>query len=252
MTFAPEQLSTDGFLGARLSVKQPRCGYRAATDPVFLAASVPARPGESVLELGCGVGVALLCVGTRVPGVTLSGVEKQADYAELAHENARLNGADLHVHAANLEDLPPELRAQSFDHVMANPPFFDAKRGSKSADSGRDAAFREETPLDVWIDVAAKRLKPKGYLSMIHLCERLPDILRAFDARLGSVEVKPLVARAGQNANRVLVRARKLGRAPFRLHSPLVIHKGSTHLKDGDDYRGDVRGILRDGEGLPF
>ena len=49
-----------------------------------VAASVPARAGQSVLDLGCGVGAVALCLGARVPGLTLTGVERQPDYAALA------------------------------------------------------------------------------------------------------------------------------------------------------------------------
>ncbi|MBL4768768.1 MAG: methyltransferase, partial [Rhodobacteraceae bacterium] len=45
---------------------QPRKGYRAGIDPMLLAASVPAHAGQSVLELGCGAGAAILCLATRV------------------------------------------------------------------------------------------------------------------------------------------------------------------------------------------
>ena len=54
-------LTDDGFLDGRLRILQPKAGYRAATDPVLLAAFAPAEPGQSVVELGCGTGVASLC-----------------------------------------------------------------------------------------------------------------------------------------------------------------------------------------------
>ena len=66
MTFSEQDTTNDGFLGGQLTIRQPRNGYRAATDPVFLAASVPAQHGQSVLELGCGVGVASLCLAVAV------------------------------------------------------------------------------------------------------------------------------------------------------------------------------------------
>jgi len=49
--FAPDMLTRDEFLGGRLGILQPKKGYRAGVDPVLLAASVPARAGQSVLEL---------------------------------------------------------------------------------------------------------------------------------------------------------------------------------------------------------
>ena len=63
------QVSVDGFLGGQLRLAQPKIGYRAGVDPVLLAAACPAQRGQEVLELGCGVGVASLCLGRRVPGL---------------------------------------------------------------------------------------------------------------------------------------------------------------------------------------
>ena len=114
----------DAFLGGRVQILQPRHGYRAATDPVFLAAACPAAAGDRVLELGCGVGVASLCLAARVPGLRLLGVERQGAYAALARANAAAAGVDFSVVEADLTRLPPEVRQQSFDHVLANPPYF--------------------------------------------------------------------------------------------------------------------------------
>ena len=122
MTFAGEELTTDAFLGGRLAIRQPKAGYRAGIDPVRLAAAVPARSGETVLELGCGAGVAALCLGRRVPGLALAGIERQGDYAVLARENAAANGIAFEVVEGDLARMPASLRARSFDHVIANPP----------------------------------------------------------------------------------------------------------------------------------
>lgn len=222
---------------------QPRVGYRAATDPVFLAAACPAKAGESVLELGCGVGVAALCLIARVPWVDVIGVERQASYADLARRNG------LQVVEADLVALPKDLRQQSFDHVIANPPYYG--RGTKSDDAGRDAALREETPLADWCAVARARLKPGGRLTMIHMAERLPDLLAALGG-FGSVVVLPLAPRVGRSAGRVVVRARKGARGAFTLLAPVLIHDSAQHRVDGDDYSATAKAVLRDGAPLPF
>lgn len=238
-----DAVTRDGFLGGRVMAWQPRVGYRAATDPVFLAASCPAKTEDSVLELGCGVGVAALCLMARVHDLDVTGVERQIAYADLARRNGLL------VVEADLTALPVDLRQRSFDHVIANPPYYGL--GTASGDAGRDAALREETPLDEWCAVAKARLKPGGWLTMIHMAERLPDLLGAL-AGFGSISVLPLTPREGRDAGRVIVRARKGARGAFRLLPPVVIHDGAAHHADGDDYSATARAVLRDGAPLPF
>ena len=240
-----DSLTRDGFLGGRVMAWQPRDGYRAATDPVFLAAACPAVAGDRVLDLGCGVGVAALCLAARVPGVAITGVERQAEYAALA----RRNGVD--VVEADLSELPSDLRARSFDHVIANPPYFGAGEGTAARDTGREAALREQTPLADWLRVARARLRPGGWLTAIHLAERLPDVLAGLDG-FGSISVLPLAPRVARPASRVMVRARKGGRGKFVLLPPILLHEGVTHLRDGDDFSATARAVLRDGAALAF
>ena len=247
--FGPDDLTDDGFLGGRLRVWQPRRGYRAATDPVLLAATVPARPGQTVLELGCGAGVASLCLASRVPGLHLSGLELQPAYAALARGNAARNGLSLTVVEGDLTEMPKDLR-HSFDHVIANPPYYPAGGGTGAADPGRERALREETPLSLWIEVAVRRLAPRGILSLILGADRLPDALSALDARMGSTVVLPLQARPGRGAKRVILQSRKGGRAPFRLLAPFVLHEGAQHEGDRDSFTPAAAHILRDGGAL--
>src|SRR5690348_10207584 len=81
---APLPVSDDALLGGRVKLLQPVEGYRVAIDPVLLAAAVPAGAGDSVLDLGCGVGAAALCLAARVPGCRVTGVEVQRELVWLA------------------------------------------------------------------------------------------------------------------------------------------------------------------------
>ncbi|SDX14898.1 tRNA1(Val) A37 N6-methylase TrmN6 [Ruegeria halocynthiae] len=249
-TFSDSELTCNDFLGGRVRLWQPRAGYRAGVDPVLLAASVPASEGQSVLELGCGAGAAVLCLMARVAQLRATGIELQPAYAELARRNAAQNHVSLSVIEANLSALPEELRHAQFDHVIANPPYYRPGAHSPATDQGRRVALGEDTPLVEWIDVAARRLTPRGYLHMIQKADRLPDMLSACATRLGSVEILPLSPRVGRSAELMILRARKGGRAAFRLHAPLVMHEGDRHLCDGESYCADVSAILRDGAAL--
>lgn len=249
---SPGTLSQDAFLGGRLRLWQPVSGYRAGVDPVLLAAAVPARAGEHVLDLGCGAGAAMLCLAARVPGLVLAGVERQAEYAALARRNADDAAQEAEIAEACLTRLPPTLIARSFDHVIANPPYFRVAARAAAPDPGRAAARGEDTPLAAWVEIAARRLRPRGYLHLIQRAERLPELLSAAQARLGSLELLPLAAREGRAPDLVILRARKGGKAPFRLHAPLILHEGLVHLRDGESYRAWAQAVLRDAAPMPW
>jgi len=249
MSFPPEALTDDAFLDGRLRLWQPRTGYRAAMDPVLLAAAVPAQAGEAVLDLGCGAGAAALCLGTRVPGLCLTGLELQPGYAGLARRNAARNGIALEVVEGDLAAMPAGLKGRAFDHVIANPPYY-GTAAPAAADPGRDRALREATPLAEWIAAGLKRLRPGGRITLIQAAERLPDLLAALGRGAGSVTVRPVAPRAGRPARRVIVAARKGGRGAFRLLAPLVLHAAPAHSGDGEDFTGEAAAILRDGAAI--
>jgi tRNA1(Val) A37 N6-methylase TrmN6 len=83
-----------------------------------------------VLDAGLGSGAAGLCLLARAPGCAVAGLEIQPDLASLAARNADLNGRALEVIAGDLLSPPPDLRRRQFDHVMTNPPFDEAGRGT--------------------------------------------------------------------------------------------------------------------------
>lgn len=245
------ETTRDSFLGGRLVIEQPRFGYRAATDPVLLAAAVPAKPGHCVLDVGCGVGTAALCLGMRVSGLALSGLERDPQTAKLAEINAKACRQNFCLYKGDLVSAPDSLRQLSFDHVITNPPFFEKGTGTKPAVEGREHAHVESLDLGLWVSLSLKRLKPKGSFTIIHKAERLGDVLYAL-AGCGDIRVLPISARKGRDAGRVLVRCVKDSRAPLRLLAPLVMHRGDAHEVDGDDYSQAASAVLRNGGALPM
>ena len=246
--FPDDALTDDKFLMGRLRLLQPALGYRAATDPVLLAAACPARAGESVLDLGCGAGAAALCLAVRVPGVVLAGLEVQPDYADLARRNAARNGVAMEVVEGDLAAMPRALR-RDFDHVIANPPYYGA-RGTPSPVAGRDRAVRVATPIAAWVAAAGARLRPGGWLTMIFATPCLPEALAALAPKLGSASVLPLEPRKARAAPRVILQARKGGRAAFRLLAPLTLHAGAAHDGDRENYTQTANAVLREGADL--
>ena len=242
-------LTQDAFLCGKLHLWQPRHGYRAATDPVLLAAACFARAGQSVLDLGCGVGAAALCLGRRVPELDLWGLEVQPDYADLAQRNAVENAIPMQVITGDLTNMPAVLR-RDFDHVIANPPYYPAG-GTPSPNAGRATALQvADTPLSLWVQAATRRLAPGGWLTLICGADGLPQVLSALGDKMGSASVLPLAPRFGKPALRILLRARKSARGPFQLLAPFVLHDGPAHTGDRESYTPEANAVLRDGGDL--
>jgi tRNA1(Val) A37 N6-methylase TrmN6 len=244
MDMAAAETSLDHLIGGRVALAQPAAGYRAAIDPVLLAAAVDAAAGETALDLGCGVGAAALCLMQRVPDVAVTGIERDAGLVALARDNAARNGragfttrqADLL--ADPLADLAP------VDHVLTNPPFHAAGASAPSPDPARAGATIADFALADWLDRAAQHLGVRGTLSVIFRADRLDTVLTALPAALGGVVVVPLWPRLGTPAKRVIVGATKGSRAPVTLTAGLVLHRA-----DGG-YTAEAEAVLRDGSGL--
>jgi len=219
--------SEDTLLGGRVRLRQPVAGFRAAIDPVFLAAAVPAAAGESVLDLGCGVGAAALCLLARQAGVRVTGLEIQADAVRLAHENAHLNGvADRFLPiTGDIVRLPPRLAPGSFHHVMCNPPHLPRATGTASANPSRETAKGEGAAgLADWIAVAMAMVRPRGSVSVVHRADRLEALLAGFAGRAGDIVIYPLWPGGDKPAKRIIIRARKDIASPTRLCAGMVLH----------------------------
>lgn len=235
---------TDGreyFLGGQVMVRQSQHGFRAGLDAVMLAAAVPARAGEDVLELGAGAGTASLCLARRSDGVRVRGIEIDPELVALAGENAEANGMAERATfvAADVFDLPSELR-RPFSHVLCNPPFHDAA-GETAPNPGRARALQDNGTLTSWLTVGLKRTVSGGSFTAILRADRLSEALGALPDR--GLSVFPLWPRAGEPAKRVLIQVQQGSRRPLRLLSGLVLHQA-----DGR-YTPEADAVLR-GEGL--
>jgi tRNA1Val (adenine37-N6)-methyltransferase len=224
--------TTEGhLLGGRVSYRQPASGFRSGIEPVLLAASIPARPGERVLEAGTGAAAALLCLAARVPAIQATGVESDPTMAELATVNAKANGFfDIQIIADRIENttLP-----RIFDHAMANPPYHRAD-GSVSPQPGRESAKRgSETLIRTWIAVLSAALRRRGTLTLIVPAGMVTVSLSAMtDCRCPCVAIFPLWPKSGQPAKLVLLRGIQEARASLRLMPGLVLHRADGSFSE--------------------
>lgn len=246
---SPGAVTDDALLGGRVSLLQPEDGYRVAIDPVFLAAAVPARAGERVLDVGAGTGAASLCLAARVPECRVAGLEIDPGAVRIANENVRRNGfADrVNVMIGEVSRPPIRLAPGTFDHAMANPPYLEAARATLPPNPARAASHMEakETGLGAWIRFALAMTRSKGTVTFVHRADRLDHVLAELHGHAGGIVVFPLWPDAtAKPAKRVLIRAIKGSAAPMRLAAGLILHESDGCYTPAAD------AVLRHAQGL--
>lgn len=243
-------VTQDALLGGQLRLTQPRHGYRVAIDPVFLAAAVPVVRGDRVLDVGCGVGAAALCVAFREPGCRISAIEANRDLVRLAVDNVAANAMTgrIDVMTGDLIRPPSRLAPGSFHHVMMNPPYLEDGQATPSPIPGKALANIESTAkLGDWLRFALMMARQGGTVTVVHRADRLDGLLAELHGRVGGIVVFPLWPdRTNRPAKRVLLRAVKGSRTPLRLAAGLVLHE------PGGGYSEAADKILRHGAALPL
>jgi tRNA1(Val) A37 N6-methylase TrmN6 len=237
------EVTSGTLLGGRVWHDQPRAGHRTGLEPVLLAAAVPARPGDHVLEGGTGVGTALLCLARRVPGIVGIGIERDAGLVAIAQANAARNRfSGMSFVEGDVRKMPVGVQVH---HAMCNPPWL-AADGTASPDGAREAAKRGSAGLiAAWVRALAGTLRDRGTLTIVVAATQLPECLSALvDAGCGNQAVFPLWPKAERPAKLVLLRGVRRGRGACRLLPGLVLHRPDGRYTDA------AEAVLRDGAAL--
>src|SRR5882724_11198393 len=246
---AKAETTEDAVLGGRLTLRQPRRGHRFGHDAILLAAATDARPGDTAVDLGAGVGTAGLVLAYRVPQLAVALVEVDPVLAALAGENAARNAlgdrvrvAVLDVNAVGEDFARAGLPGGCAEHVLMNPPFNDPVRQNASPDAGRRRAHTaSRDTLAQWIGRAESLLAQSGTLTLIWRAGGLGDVLKALGG-FGDVAILPVYPRPDAAAIRILVRATKGSGAPLALLPGLTLNGA-----DGKPSR-EAEAILRNGQ----
>jgi tRNA1(Val) A37 N6-methylase TrmN6 len=248
----------DRLLGGRVTIFQPKGGYRAAIDPVLLAAAIPAKPTDRVLDAGSGTGAASLALAARVDGARVTGLEAQADLVALAHRSAQESGLTdrVNFYQGNLLRPPDGLKPGAFDHVMANPPYLPAGHGNPPPDPAkREATVESAAVLEDWLGFLSVMVADGGTITVVHRFDRADGVVAGLRKCAGDLVVFPLWQKhQNGEAKRVIVQARQVRQAnkggakdgirETRTVSGLVLHQS------GGGFTPEAKAVLRDAVAL--
>lgn len=212
---------------------QPEAGYRFGLDSLLLACFASCKPGDRVLDLGTGCGTVGLGLGLENidKDLTVLGLDIQADMVAAANHNAQRLGL-VHMYSARQGDVReyrciPDIRSESFDVVVCNPPYWRGNQGRQPKDWGRRrACFEESADAENFMQAAFYALKNKGRVNLVYLAERMAALLCVLaECRLEPKHLR-LVHRAQKlPANRVLLTAIKGSRPGLLVHPPLYLDR---------------------------
>lgn len=242
------EVTRDTFYSGQVSVFQPAKGFRAGTDSVLLAAALAHEAKGEALEVGCGAGGALLPAMHRLADMRFTGLERDADMAALAERGLIENGFETRgeIICADAGHVSKDWENR-FDLVFSNPPFF-TEGAIQQPGEGKDGAYLESLSLKDWLSAMLFALRPKGTLVMIHRAADLARILAIIERRVGEITVMPVRSYPGEDAKRVIVKARKALRSgPMRLLAGIDLYQSK-----GGDQTDLMLKIAGEGAGLDW
>lgn len=247
----------DAFLGGKVHVYQPAKGrHRAGLDAVYLAAALPDDTTGHVVDMGSGVGTAGMCAAARLENITVTLVDIDKVALDLARhglqdpENARfssrMNVLEADITAKGTVRHASGLTPGFADHVIMNPPYYEADRFRASPKTDKAGAHMlDERGLEPWAKTATDILREGGSLTMIFRADGLREMLDVLAGRFGAIDIVPLFPRPGAPATRVLLRGIRASKAPLQLLPGFVLHQG-----EGSEFVDEARAVMRDGAGL--
>ena len=245
----PESTTQDVILGDRLSLVQPKGGYRFSVDALLLAHFAAVKPGNRVVDLGTGVGVVALALALKMEHGRVIAVELQSRLADLARINALDNrvGAEVEVLEKDWTELTATDVGGPADHVVANPPYRRLGSGRINPEDEKARARHEiNGNADTCIAAAGRLLRSGGLFSVIYPAVRMAGLFYSLrETGLEPKRLRNIHSRQGEEAKLVLAEARKDSGEGLVIEPPLYMYQGQK----GRDYTPEASAIIQ-GTGL--
>lgn len=213
-------LTKDAILNGKVTLFQPKDGYRVSMDPIILSHFVNVIPNQRVLDVGAGNGVISLILKFKEPSLSITAIDIDKFMCDICKKNADINNCDLQVINENIKNNP--IKGETFDCVVTNPPFF--PRDSSRISDKKSVANFETVSLSQWLDFCLKKLSNGGWLYVIHDASRIDCILSSLFARAGDITIIPIMTKPHTHAKRVIVKCKKGSRSASKIEYGITIH----------------------------
>jgi len=222
-----QEETLDTLFEGRLKILQKKQGYRFSIDALLLAHFAQPDSGDRMIDLGTGCGIIPLILSYRKKAAKIIGVEIQPSLADLARRNAVLNrcSSKFKILEEDLRNLEKRFARESFDRVLANPPYRKVGSGRINPREEKAIARHEvQATLEDVLRSAHYLLKDKGRLSMIYPAFRSADLMRGLSKHhLEPKRLQFVHSHERDEARLVLVEALKEGHAQVKILPPFFL-----------------------------
>lgn len=174
----------DDLLIQDLKIIQQEKEFRFTLDAVLLAHFAAVGNKAKAVDLGAGTGVIGLLLLTR-GAAKVTGVELNPYIADMAQRTIKMNDLEnkLQIVEGDFRQIHKLLPAGKCDLVVSNPPYRRQGQGLVNpADAVAMARHELTATLQDVIAAARHLVKYRGRFAMVHLPERLSEVLSALAA----------------------------------------------------------------------
>ena len=197
-------------------------------DAVLLSGFATAKDGARVLDLGTGTGIIPILLAAKTKAAHLTGLEVQADSADMAGRSVALNGLEekINIVTGDIKGADKLFHAASFDVITCNPPYMIGAHGLKNPEDAKAIARHEILcTLEDVISQAAKLLVPGGRFFFVFWPFRLAEIIVTLTKyRLEPKRMRLVYPFADKDPNMVLLEAVRGGRPRMTVEKPLIVY----------------------------
>lgn len=202
--------------------------FRFSLDAILLAHFAYVRNQGMAVDLGTGTGViAILLAARNIKSVI--GIEIDSALADMASRSVTLNGLEetVSIINADMRILQGILPTGKYDLVVSNPPYRRSGTGKTSLnDKILNARHEVAVSLLEVITAAKYLLKYRGRFALIHLPERLTEIL--YQMHIQGIEpkrIRNVHSYLDRKACLVMVEGILGGKPGLEIMAPLVIYQ---------------------------
>lgn len=208
---------------------QKKDGFCFGMDAVLLSGFAAVKTGEKAIDLGTGTGIIPILLEAKYDGNHYTGLEIQAEMAEMAARSVALNHLEERVSIVrgDIKEASRLFGAASFDVVTSNPPYMNDAHGLKNPDLPKAIARHEiYCTLDDVAREAARLLRPGGRFYLVHRPHRLIEIIGALTKyKLEPKRMKMVHPFVNKEANMVLIEAVRGGRSMIKVEAPIIVYR---------------------------